>query len=304
MSGALSHSHTHGPKTYDRAFRFGIALNVAFVVTELVYGLQAHSLALVSDAGHNLSDVLGLVLAWGAARLATRRPTTRHTYGLRASSVLAALANAVLLLVAVGAIAWEAVRRLRESTPVAAGVIMAVASVGIVVNGVTALLFWSGRSKDLNIRGAFLHMAADAAVSAGVVVAGLLIMLTGRTWIDPVVSLGIVTVIAVGTWGLLRDSVNLALHAVPRDINLEAVVNFLRSLPGVTAVHDLHVWPMSTTEAALTVHVVRPVAGDDDAFLTNACNELHNRYGIEHATIQIERSADHFCKLEGRDTGV
>jgi cobalt-zinc-cadmium efflux system protein len=291
--------HQHGPADYNRAFIVGVALNVGFVVVEAVYGVSAHSLALLADAGHNLSDVAGLLLAWGAMYLSKRKPTRRHTYGLRRTSILAALANAVLLLIAVGAIAWEAILRLGRPAPVAGGTVMAVAGIGIVVNGVTALLFMSGRKRDVNLEGAFLHMAADAAVSLGVVVAGAAIKFTGRYWLDPVTSLAVVAVIMGGTWGLLRKSVNLAMDAVPEHIDPDEVRTFLARLPGVTAVHDLHIWGMSTTEAALTAHLVRPEAVNDDAFLMHAAKELHDRFEIEHVTIQVERGdPGQRCRLE------
>jgi cobalt-zinc-cadmium efflux system protein len=286
--------HRHGPATYNAAFAIGVALNLGFVVVEAVFGLFAHSLALLADAGHNLSDVLGLLLAWGAMYLSRRPPTRHRTYGFRGSSILAALANAILLLVAVGGIAWEAIRRFGgdHAAPVSGRTVMWVAGVGIAVNGVTALLFLSGRKRDVNLEGAFLHMAADAAVSLGVVAAGVAISLTGWRWLDPAVSLAIVAVITAGTWGLLRKSVNLAIDAVPEGIDPKAVKDYLSALPGVTAVHDLHIWAMSTTESALTAHLVKPDVDDEDALLTRAARELHDRFGIEHPTIQIERRHD------------
>ena len=291
----------HAPADFGRAFAIGTGLNVAFVLVEAVYGLRIHSMALVADAGHNLSDVLGLMLAWGGSVLARRGPTARRTYGLRSTTILAALANAVFLLIAIGAVGLEAANRIGRPEPVAGGVVAAVALVGLVVNTATALLFMSGRKHDLNIRGAFLHMAADAAVSAGVVVAGLVILRTGWTWIDPVLSLVIVAVIAIGTWGLLRDSLDLALHAVPSHIDPQAVGAYLEALPGVSAVHDLHIWGMSTTDVALTAHLVRPAAEgeeDDDAFLLRASRELRTRFGIAHPTLQIERGhGPHSCDL-------
>ncbi|MGN6755820.1 MAG: cation diffusion facilitator family transporter [Thermomicrobiales bacterium] len=286
--GHQHHGHSHGPASYGRAFAIGMALNIGFVIIEAVYGKLAGSLALVADAGHNLSDVLGLGLAWGAAVLAQRRPTVRRTYGLRRTSILAALANAIILLVAVGGIAWEAIRRLQTPDHVGGVTVIWVAAIGIVVNIGTALLFLRGRHTDLNIRGAFLHMAADAAVSLGVVLAGIAIVLTGQGWIDPAVSLAIVVVILAGTWGLLRDSVNLALDAVPEQIDVAAVESYLRALPQVQDVHDLHIWAMSTTETALTAHLVRPASALDDGLLARASAELHDRFGIEHATLQVE----------------
>ena len=292
--GALGHSHA--PKNFGKAFAIGTALNFAFVIVEVVYGIFAHSLALVADAGHNMGDVLGLLLAWTASILARTAPTQRRTYGLRSSSILAALFNAIFLLVSVGAIAWEAIRRFGDPTEVAGGIVIWVAAVGIAINTATALMFMSGREGDLNIRGAFLHMAADAGISAGVVVAGFAILATGYHWIDPVVSLAIAAVIVWGTWGLLRDSVNLALHAVPEGIDLAQVKEYLAGLPHVVAVHDLHVWPMSTTETALTAHLVRTVDRCDSSVLEKCCKDLHDKFEIQHATIQFE-TQDHECHL-------
>jgi len=288
-SHSHSHGHSHAPRTFDTAFIVGVALNLGFVVVEAVYGLIAGSMALLADAGHNLSDVLGLGLAWGAGVLARRLPTRRHTYGLRSSTILAALLNALLLMIAIGGIAWEAIRRFSVPEPVAGGTVAWVAGVGVVVNAVTAWMFLSGRKSDLNVRGAFLHMAADALVSVGVLVAGLLISSTGALWIDPMVSLVVVVVIGIGTWGLLKDSVNLALDAVPEGIDPVAVEEYLGGLPGITEVHDLHIWGMSTTETALTAHLVKPDPDGDDALLGRVCSELHDRFGIEHSTIQWER---------------
>lgn len=302
-----SHAHGHGhhhhvPKDFGRAFAIGTALNLGFVIVEAGAGLFTHSLALLADAGHNLSDVLGLVLAWGAATLAKRAPKGRHTYGLRKGTVLASLANAALLLAATGAIAWEAVRRFAAPTPVESGPVMIVAAIGIVINTATALMFMRGSKDDLNARGAFLHMAADAAVSAGVVLAALLMMLTGWLWIDSVTSLLIVTVIVLGTWGLLRDSLDMALDAAPRGIDPAAVRDWLAARPGVVEVHDLHVWAMSTTETAMTAHVVRPVADDHDEFLHEVCAELASRFRIGHATVQVEHSAGaNACRLAPAD---
>lgn len=292
-----NHSHNHGPASYNTAFAIGIGLNLTFVVVEVLYGVRSHSLALVADAGHNLGDVLGLVLAWGAALLATKLPTRRHTYGLRRSSILAALGNAIFLLITVGAIAWEAIGRFRHPDTVQTSTVIWVAALGIVINTATALLFMAGRKGDLNIRGAFLHMAADAGVSAGVVVAGIVIGLTGWMWVDPVVSLAIVVVITAGTWSLLTESMRLALDAVPESVDLHDVEAYLRTLPEVTEVHDLHIWGMSTTNIALTAHLVRPTIEDEDALLVQTRNELHARFGIEHATIQMERGhGPHECK--------
>lgn len=282
------HSHPHAPAGYDRAFAIGIGLNLVYVVLEATFGVLAGSLALIADAGHNLSDVLGLVLAWGAAWLSRRQPTRRRTYGYRRSSILAALGNAALLLVAVGAIVLEALRRFAEPQPVESGTVLWVAAVGVVVNAGTALMFLAGRKGDINIRGAFLHMAADAGVTVGVIAAALLIRATGWQWLDPAVSLAIALVILVGTWGLLRDAVNLSLDAVPEGIDPHEVEAYLAGQPGVTEVHDLHIWAMSTTETALTAHLVRPGKGIDDGLLARVRRELHDRFGIEHATIQLE----------------
>jgi cobalt-zinc-cadmium efflux system protein len=279
------------------AFAVGIGLNLTFVAVEFVYGLLANSVALIADAGHNLSDVLGLVIAWIASALSKQAPSSRYTYGLGRSSILAALVNAALLLVAVGAIAWEAVLRLFHPEPVASGTVMIVAAVGIFVNGVTAWLFASGRKGDLNIRGAFLHMVADAAVSAGVVVAGLAMLYIGWLWLDPVTSLVIVGVIVWGTWSLLRDSLAMSVDAVPALIDPKAVRSYLSSCPGVAAVHDLHIWPLSTTENALTAHLVLPGGHPGDEFLLKAATELRQRFGIGHTTLQIEISEETACHL-------
>ena len=282
--------HVHAPASFGRAFAIGIGLNVGFVAIEAVYGVLGNSVALLADAGHNLSDVLGLVVAWVATVLAKRSPSARYTYGMKGSSILASLFNAVFLLVAVGAIGWEAIQRFGEPAPVAGKTVMVVAAVGILVNGVTAWLFASGAKGDINIRGAFLHMAADAAVSAGVVVAGLVILYTGWTWLDPVVSLVIVAVIVWSTWGLLRDSLAMSLAAVPPGIDPAAVRSHLASLPGVAAIHDLHIWPMSTTDVALTAHLVIPSGAPGDAFLKRAAGEMRERFGIGHATFHVETS--------------
>lgn len=280
--------HRHAVPRHDRAFRIGIGLNLAYVAVEAGFGLAAGSMALLADAGHNLGDVLGLALAWGAAWLSRRQPTRRRTYGWRRSSILAALANAALLLVAVGAIGVESVRRLAEPTPVATGLVLAVASIGIAVNLGTSLLFRRGREHDLNLRGAFLHMLADAAVTAGVILAALLVAWTGWLWLDPLTGLAIALVILAGTWGLLRDAVNLALDAVPENVDRDAIEIFLAGQPGVVGVHDLHIWAMSTTEVALTAHLVRPDGRTDDGLLDAVQRQLQARFGIDHATIQLE----------------
>ncbi len=289
--------HSHAPSSFGRAFAIGIALNTAFVAIEAGYGFWAHSLALLADAGHNLSDVFGLALAWGATVLAARRPNDRFTYGLRASTILAALFNAVFLLIAVGAIAVEAVQRFGDPQPVAGSTVMVVAGIGVVINTVTALLFMSGRKGDLNIRAAFLHMAADAAISLGVVLSGFLITATAWQWIDPVTSLLIVVLIVAGTWGLLRDSVFMSLDAVPPGLDRPQVRAHLLTLPGVLHIHDLHIWSISTTEIALTAHLVRPSMPIDDDFLHEAAQSLRQRFGIGHATLQVECGVGR-CALE------
>jgi cobalt-zinc-cadmium efflux system protein len=289
--------HGHAPASFGKAFAIGIALNFGFVVIEALYGLMSNSVSLLADAGHNLGDVLGLGVAWLASALASRAPTARFTYGMRGSSILAAMFNAVFLLVTVGGLSWEAIRRLGSPEPVAGKTMMAVAAVGIVVNAVTAWLFASGSKDDINLRGAFLHMASDALVSVGVVAAGLLILLTGWLIIDPMVSLVINGVIVWGTWGLLRDSVQMSMAAVPADIDPAAVRNFLVSRPGVAAVHDLHIWPMSTTENALTCHLVMPEGHPGDAFLHELARDLMKRFKIVHATVQIEVDPRLACAL-------
>lgn len=290
------HSHSHAPVSFDRAFAIGVALNVGFVAIEATYGVTANSLALLADAGHNLSDVAGLLLAWGAVWLGRCAPTAKRTYGFGRTSILAALGNAVLLLVAIGAIAWEAIRRFEAPQPVEGGTVMVVAAIGIVINTATALLFMRGRKGDINIRGAFLHMAADAGVSAGVVVAGLVITMTGWLWLDPVVSL-VIVVIALGTWSLLKDSVAMAIDAVPPGIDRDEVFAHLQGLEGVREVHDLHIWPLSTTSTVLTVHLVRSDDHIDDAFTTKVTDALKDRFGIGHATIQFE-TGQIACDLE------
>src|SRR6187551_605155 len=287
--------HSHAPDNFGAAFAIGAALNTAFVIAELIFGYAANSLALISDAVHNLSDVIALLLAWGAAWLSQKQPTQRHTYGYRRASILAALFNAGLLLVAVGGIVVEAVNRLFAPAPVAGWTVVAVAALGVAVNGGTALMFMRGRHGDLNIRGAYLHMAADAGVSLGVVVAALIIMLTGWLWLDPAISLAIAAVVFWSGWGLARDSVNLALDGVPRSIELVKVRDYLAGLEGVIEVHDLHIWAMSTNETALTAHLVRP-GGSDDAFLHGVCAELSHRFKIHHATLQVEINGD-ACRL-------
>lgn len=282
------HKHDRTSTNYNSAFIIGLILNIGFVIIETSYGLLIHSLALLADAGHNLSDVLGLLLAWGASILSRRLPTQKFTYGWRRSSILAALLNAILLLVAIGGVAWEAIRSLQEPHIVPGNIIITVAIIGVIVNGITALLFMSGRKTDLNINGAFLHMAADAMVSLGVVLAGIAIMVTGWLWFDPAVSLVIVLVVVIGTWQLLNDSLKLALDAVPAGIDPISVRLYLTELPGVIEIHDLHIWGMSTTETALTAHLVMPEGFPGDAFLLNIYRELRDRFHIAHPTIQIE----------------
>jgi cobalt-zinc-cadmium efflux system protein len=286
--------HDHGPANFNAAFAIGIGLNIAFVGLEAFYGWKIDSLALLADAGHNLSDVIGLVLAWGGALAGRLQPDARHTYGWKRASILAAFVNALLLLVAMGSLAWEAVHRLQAPQPVQGVTIMVVAGIGIVVNTATALLFMRGREKDLNIRGAFLHMAADALVSAGVVVAGGLALAFGWAWLDPVVSLVIAAVIVWGTWSLFRQSLHLLFDGVPEHVDLHAVHALLQGLPGVAQVHDLHVWAMGTSETALTAHLVMPQGGGDDSFLQHATDELHEHFEIRHVTLQVVREA--FCE--------
>jgi cobalt-zinc-cadmium efflux system protein len=292
MNRAVNHHHHHAPPDYTRAFAAGVALNIGFVVVEVIYGLAADSLALLTDAGHNLSDVLGLLLAWGASALAKRRPSTRRTYGFSSATILASLVSGLLLLAAVAVIAWEAVGRFSHPVAPAGKTIMVVAAIGVVINTVTALFFVSGKDHDLNIRGAYLHMAADAAVSLGVVVSGALIWWYGLNWLDPLISLLIVVVIFVSTWGLLRDSLNLAVDAVPRNVDPSAVRSFLSTRPNVSALHDLHIWPMSTTDTALTCHLVMARFPEDDHFLNELSKQLHAQFGIGHATIQLEHGDD------------
>jgi cobalt-zinc-cadmium efflux system protein len=283
------HAHAHLPAKFGRAFAIGTTLNLGYVAIQVVFGIAAHSLALLADAGHNLGDVFGLLLAWSAVHLGRRAPTERRTYGMKRSSILAALANAVFLLIVTGGITWEAIRRLGDLGPVASWTIIWVALGGIAVNTATALLFQEGRTRDLNVRGAFLHMAADAAVSAGVVFAGVVILFTGWRWVDPAVSLIVNAVIVWSTWGLLRASLNMALDAVPENINVSEVKQYLASLPAVTNVHHLHIWPLSTTETALTVHLVKSDASSNDGLINRLNSDLNRRFGINHTTIQFEQ---------------
>ena len=289
------HGHHYAPRDFGAAFALGIGLNFSFVVVEAVYGVLAHSMALLADAGHNLSDVLALVLAWGASRLARRGPSARYTYGLRSTSILAALFNAALLFVVTGGIIWESIQRLTALEPVASKTVMWVALAGIAVNAVSAIPF-AKNGGDLNIRAAFLHLAADAVISLGVVIAALIILATGWLWLDPVMGIVIALVIIVGTWGLLRDSVTLALNAVPAHIDPAKVRGYLSELTGVSEVHDLHIWAMSTTETALTVHLVMPKGHPGDAFTAEICKELREHYRVHHTTVQIETGAQP-CEL-------
>src|SRR6516162_6415250 len=294
---AAGHSHAHAHPDYGRAFAVGITLNLVYVAGEAIAGVLSGSLALIADAGHNLGDVLSLSLAWGAAVLSRRRPSDRFTYGLRSSSILAALANAIILLVVTGGIAWEAIWRIAHPVPIASGIVVVVAAIGIFINGGTALLFASG-SADLNVRSAFLHLAADALVTAGVVVAGIVIWLTDWRWLDPAVSLVVSAVIVLGTWGLLKSAIGLALNAVPEGVDAAAVRAHLLALPGVAGLHDLHIWGMSTTETALTCHLIMPAGHPGDGVLNAIAQQLHHRFAIEHATIQIELAdTDEACAL-------
>jgi cobalt-zinc-cadmium efflux system protein len=280
-----------------RVFAIGVALNTIFVLVEVGAGFWAGSMALLADAGHNLSDVLALVMAWGAIALAKRAPTSRRTYGLRKATILASLGNAVFLLLAIGGIVSESIHRLTMHSAIDSRTVMLVAGLGVVINTTTALLFMRGSQEDLNVRGAFLHMASDAAISVAVVIGAGIIFLTGLQWIDPLISLGIAVIIVIGTWGLLRDSVNLALDGAPRGIDVAEVRAWLADLPGVEEIHDLHVWAMSTTETALTAHVIRPANDDGDSFLHSACEGLANRFNIGHATLQVETDSDTACRL-------
>ena len=295
-----SHGHSHGhhhhaPASFGRAFALGIALNLGFVAVETAYGFMANSMALLADAGHNLSDVLGLALAWGATLLAKRPPSRRFSYGLRGATILAALANALILLVAVGFIVYHAVIRLIIPDLVEGETIIIVAAIGILINGITAWMFARGRQRDLNIRGAYLHMVADALVSGGVVIAGLLIATTGWLWLDPVASLIVAALIFLATVDMARESAAMAVAGVPRSIDPEAVETHLKSMPGVTRVHDLHIWPMSTTDTVLTAHLTIPGGHPGDPFLADAQRQLHDRFGIGHVTLQIELGSDPDC---------
>jgi cobalt-zinc-cadmium efflux system protein len=306
--GKEGHAHHHAgahlpPDAHSRAFAAGIALNLAIVVAEVAYGIVGHSMALLSDAAHNASDVLGLALAWAATAVARRKPSARHTYGLRRMTILAALGNAVFLLVGTGGVGWEAIRRLGSPGEVDARIVMIVAGGAAVVNGASAMLFSKGRHKDLNLESAFLHLAGDAAIAAGVVLSGLLVWKTGWTLLDPITSLVVSALVLLSTWSLLKASLNLALDAVPAGIDPEEVRAFLADLPGVNEVHDLHIWAMSTTENALTAHLVMPDATGKSTFLGDVCKTLHERFHIEHSTLQVEPpNAPSPCRLAPEET--
>jgi cobalt-zinc-cadmium efflux system protein len=295
----VNHDHNYEVKSYNRSFAIGVILNIAFVAIEVGYGILADSLALIADAGHNLSDVMSLLLAWGAGILAAKPATENRTYGFRKVTILASLTSALLLLFALGAITWETIGRFQHPKPVEGMTVVVVATIGVFINTLTALLFVKGQKHDLNIRGAFLHMAADAGVSLGVVVAGIIITLTGWLWIDPVISLVIVAIIFIGTWGLLRDSTSYVLDFVPRRIDIQGIQQFLLDIDKVQSIHDLHIWPLSTTETALTVHLVVNEDSLDNAFLVDVAQRLHDHFNIEHSTIQIETlSKKSQCKLK------
>ena len=298
MTGQNHQAHVHADPNYGRAFAIGVALNLAYVVGGAVAGIVSGSLALLADAGHNLGDVLGLSLAWGAALLSRRQPSGRFTYGMRSSSILAALANAIILLVVTGGIAWEAIGRIAHPVPVASLIVIGVAAAGILVNGVTALLFASRHPRDLNVKSIFVHMAADTLVTGGVVIAGVAIWLTGQLWIDPAVSLIVSAVIVIGTWGVMKSAMGLALNAVPEGVDIAAVRDHLLGVPGVSALHDLHIWGMSTTETALTCHLLMPGGHPGDAVLNTVAQQLDQRFGIHHVTLQIELAdSEEACAL-------
>jgi cobalt-zinc-cadmium efflux system protein len=296
----MSHNHSHTPANFDRAFAIGTVLNLGFVFAEATYGILGNSLALVADAGHNLSDVMGLLLAWGASILARKAATASHTFGLKKATILASLTSALLLYGAVGVIIWEAGQRLLSPLPVEGLTVIVVAAIGVLINTATALLFYPGRKGDLNIKGAFLHMAADAAVSVGVVAVGFAIQATGLLWIDPVLSLVIAAIIIYAGWSLLKESLHLSLAGVPLHIDPEELLDFLAGLPGVSCIHDLHIWAASTTENVLTAHLVMPEGGDD-SFLGQTAEKLRHHFDIHHATLQIER--DESCMLNNNWTG-
>lgn len=290
-----NHHDEHINKTdYNMAFFIGISLNLLFVGIETIFGFIANSMSLLADAGHNMSDVIGLLLAWSAFYLSRKKATAMRTYGLKKTTILAALFNAILLLIAAGGIAWESINRFFNPAEVSGNKVIMISAIGIVINTVTALLFLRGRKNDLNIQGAFLHMLADAAVSFGVLLSGIAIIFTNWLWIDPILSVIIAVIILLGTWNLLKDSLNLSLDAVPRGINLKQVALYLEGLPGIVSIHDLHIWAISTSETALTVHLVKPNTLDDDYFIKIAKHELHHRFSIEHVTLQLDRGS-HIC---------
>ncbi|MBW6521689.1 MAG: cation diffusion facilitator family transporter [Desulfoarculaceae bacterium] len=296
--------HDHAPADFSRAFAIGTALNLGYVLVEGGYGFMANSLALIADAGHNLSDVITLLLAWGGMVLARRAATARHTYGFKKGTILVSLGSALFLYAAIGVIIWEAFGRLRAPAEVNGMTITVVATIGVVINTATALLFMAGRKNDLNIKAAFLHMAADAAVSAGVVIAGIAIMATGWNWLDPLISIAIAIVVLVAGWGLLKDSLHLTMAGVPTHIKAEEVLDYLTGLPGVGCVHDLHIWAASTTETMLTAHLVMP-AGGDDAFLHETAKHLRHDFAIHHTTLQIEVvDADGVCHINNQEQGI
>lgn len=291
-----NHDHTHNVTNYSKAFAFGIVLNLIYIFVEFIYGLIINSLALIADAGHNLSDVLGLILAWIASYLVSKSPTYKYTYGLKKSSILAAFLNALILLVAIGAIIWEAIGRFGNPQKIEGETVIIVAGVGVIINTITALLFFSGRKHDLNIKGAFLHMAADAGISLGVVIVGIVLLFTDYYWLDPVVSIIIGIIIFWGTWDLLKDSVSLALDAIPKNVDRVAIEKYISSLPEVEEFHDLHIWAMSTTENSLTVHLsVKDVNANDD-LIKKISNKLEKDFNISHVTIQIEHKYSDECK--------
>jgi len=301
----MGHDHSHEVKNYNKAFSIGISLNIIFVIIEFTYGVMADSLALIADAGHNLSDVVGLALAWGAFYLAKKNPTLTRTYGLRKVTILASLISAVLLFVALGAIVWEALGRFSDPQPVDSMIVIIVAAIGVVINTVTALLFMEGQKDDLNIRGAYLHMAADAGVSLGVVIAGIAIMFTGWLWLDPVLSLIIAFVILISTWGLFRDSVNLSIDAVPNDVDVSSIKAYFLAIKDVKEIHALHVWAISTTENALTVHLVCACIPEDNTLLEEIEEHLHHEFSIEHSTIQIETNTEKYiCSLNREENKI
>ena len=296
-----NHQHSHIPKNFGRAFVIGIVLNIIFIIAEIIYGLKVNSLALLSDAGHNVSDVFALGLAFVGVILAKSKPSDRFTYGLESASIVIALTNAVSLLVVVGGIAWEAVKRFNNTDVTDGSTVIMVAILGVVVNGITAMLFMSGKKNDLNIRGAFLHMASDALVSLGVVISGIIILNTGFTWIDPLTSLIISLVIIIGTWGLLKDSIGLSLHAVPRGIEIAKVRKYLSALEGVREIHDLHIWAIGTNHNAASVHLVMPTGHPGDKFIAEISHELEHQFNIGHVTIQIEVGDIKECKLASEE---